>query len=54
MLLHLQAGDWYLAHGDHDDETIKAFVDGEFETVRSAVDEPLLELHSATGTPRPE
>ena len=30
-LVHLRAGDRYLDHGDHDDDTIRAFADGDVE-----------------------
>ena len=61
LLLHLRAGDWYLAHGDHDDETIKAFVGGEW-TLPDAlsekepvvgVDQPVIHERDLSGTPRP-
>lgn len=32
-LVHLQAGGRYLEHGDHDDETIRAFADGDVRAV---------------------
>ncbi|MFO7832591.1 MAG: SprT-like domain-containing protein [Halohasta sp.] len=52
VLLHLQRGEWYLAHADHDDATIKAFVDGELDlAVDSAV--PLVHRHSIDPTERP-
>jgi len=53
VLLHLQADEWYLAHGDHDDEAIKTFADGEFE---SPVDSglPLVHTDEITAAARPE
>ncbi|MFW6320565.1 MAG: SprT-like domain-containing protein [Halohasta sp.] len=54
VLLHLRAGDRFLAHGDHDDETIKAFVAGEVASTASAADRPLIDVSEATGTERPE
>jgi predicted SprT family Zn-dependent metalloprotease len=53
VLLHLQQGDWYLDHADHDDDTIRAFVAGEFE---SAVDSelPLVHTDEITAADRPE
>ena len=42
VVLHLRSGEWYLAHGDHDDAAIKAFVDGGFE---SPVDSALPLVH---------
>jgi len=58
VLLHLRADDKLLAHGDHDDATIKAFVAGELGSTASDadldVDQPLIAVDRATGTPRPE
>ena len=55
VLLHLRAGDDFLAHGSHDDETIKAFVDGELGSTADAADAdlPLLGVEATSGTDRP-
>jgi len=52
VLLYLRVGEWYLAHGNHDDGTIKAFVDSEFDP---AVDGMVPSVHrqSVDPTKRP-
>ncbi|WP_253738611.1 SprT-like domain-containing protein [Halohasta salina] len=52
VLLHLRTGAWYLAHGDHDDATIRAFADGELDP---AVDGrvPLIHRRDIGSTERP-
>lgn len=54
VLLHLRAGESYLAHGDHGDETIRAFVNSEFESTTPDSELPLLDMSSTTGIERPE
>ena len=53
VLLHLRAGEWFLDHGDHDDETIKRFVDG---AVAATADNDLSLVHTdeITAAARPE
>jgi len=61
VLLHLQVGDYVLAHGDHADEAIRAFVDGEFASTADAaetdadadIELPLLAVDAVSGTDRP-
>lgn len=53
VLLHLQTDEWYLAHDDHDDASIKAFVDGEFESAADS-ELPLVHSREITATKRPE
>jgi len=53
VLLHLQAGEWYLAHGNHDDEAIRTFVEaGADSTPSTAL--PLIHAEEITPTERPE
>ena len=52
VLLHLQTDEWYLAHGDHNDASIKAFVDGEFESAADS-ELPLVHPREITVTERP-
>ena len=53
VLVHLQVGSWYLAHGTHDDEAIRAFVDG--PTASAATTElPLIHVDEITPTERPQ
>lgn len=52
VLLHLQAGEWYLAHDDHDDAAIKAFVDGVFDSVADSA-LPLVHRDRITASERP-
>lgn len=62
VLLYLHAGDWYLDHGDHDDETIRAFVAGDWPAVTTEadresptdVDLPLIHVSDVSGIKRPE
>ena len=53
VLLYLRAGDYYLAYGDHDDETIKTFVANEQGSTASDADQPLIDVSGATGIERP-
>jgi predicted SprT family Zn-dependent metalloprotease len=53
VLLHLQHGEWYLDHTDHDDEHIRAFVDGEFESAANT-ELPLVHARDIDLTVRPE
>ena len=53
VLLHLRTDDHLLAHGDHDDATIKAFVTGELGSMAADADQPLIDVCEATGTERP-
>ena len=52
VLLHLQVGEWYLDHANHDDECIKTFVDGEFEAAPDS-ELPLVHAHDIDATERP-
>jgi len=52
VLLHLRAGDQFLAHGDHDDATIKRFVDGDVCSTANT-DLPLVHADELTAATRP-
>ena len=54
VLVQLRAGSWYLAHGDHDDETIRRFADGEWESTAANAEVSLIAVDEETATPRPE
>ena len=62
VLLHLQAGEQYLEHDDHDDETIKTFANGDWTAANSTdktaiqadVDLSLVHLRDASGIELPE
>jgi len=47
VLLHLRVGEWYLAHGDHDDVTIKTFAQPDAASVVDT-DLPLIHLEDST------
>ena len=53
VLLHLQVDEWYLAHDDHDDETIRAFVDNKAGSAPPTT-LPLIHADEITPTERPE
>ena len=60
VLVHLQVGSWYLGHGEHDDEAIRAFADGEWldtdrlsKPANVGTDLPVVHVDDASGTTRP-
>ena len=60
VLLHLRVGDRFLAHGDHDDATIKAFAAGDWRPEEPAagefptdVDLPVVHRRDLSGIDRP-
>lgn len=51
VLLHLEVGEWYLTHDDHDDVAIKTFAQGDANSVVEA-DLPLIHADELTPTDR--